>query len=268
MPRSHLREVNIKMITGKTLIGVFCDECKEHTTKTVKYLRGHIKSKRDSIYCSRECANKGHSKRMRGKGNPNHGGKFHGKTMRDRTMEERKEIGKKISETMIRKGISRGKNNPKWAGGQTKFTCTVCEKETYKKPYITRMIISGKQQPTCSEECSLVLGRRNIEYENTSIEIAVANELTERGIKYEEQYNLGDKFRLDFLLPEYGIVIECDGDYWHNLPEVKRRDRRKNSYIEACGYSLYRFWEYQINADVEACVDIVLAEINEREAVV
>lgn len=101
----------------------------------------------------------------------------------------------------------------------------------------------------------------------TSIEIKMAEELTARGIEYIEQYNLGDKFALDFFIPEYNIVIECDGDYWHTRPEAIRRDKRKNAYVKACGFSMYRFWEREINADVEACVDVVMAEINDKEAV-
>jgi very-short-patch-repair endonuclease/transposase len=97
----------------------------------------------------------------------------------------------------------------------------------------------------------------------TSIEIKMADELTNRGITYVEQHNLGDKFLLDFYLPEYKIVIECDGDYWHRLPKAIGRDKAKNAYVKACGLSMYRFWESEINLDVESCVDIVMKEIND-----
>lgn len=95
----------------------------------------------------------------------------------------------------------------------------------------------------------------------------MADELSRRSIKYLEQYNLGNKFALDFFLPEYGIVIECDGDYWHRRPDVVKRDRAKNAYISACGLTLFRFWEHETNDCVEACVDVVLAEINARDAI-
>jgi very-short-patch-repair endonuclease len=101
----------------------------------------------------------------------------------------------------------------------------------------------------------------------TSIEIKMADELSARGIEYIEQRNLGDKFLLDFFLPKYGIVIECDGDYWHRLPSSIRRDKAKNAYIKSCGLSLYRFWESEINTDVGACVDIVMVEINAMNAI-
>jgi very-short-patch-repair endonuclease len=97
----------------------------------------------------------------------------------------------------------------------------------------------------------------------TGIEIKMTDELERREIEYIEQYNLGNKFALDFFLPEYDIVIECDGDYWHRRSDVAKRDKRKNAYIKACGFPLFRFWEHEINEDVEACVDIVMSEINE-----
>ncbi len=254
-------------LKGTDLIGLFCKECKQHTLKSVKYLRRRIKAGKSEFYCDRNCADKAHAKRMKGEGNPNYEGEFHGIQMRDRTPEERKEIGKKISYTMKANGTSAGRNNSRWAGGEKPYDCVICGKEKLFRPYEQRNIESGKQSPTCSPQCALALGRRNIKTERTSIEIKMADELGVRGIKYIEQYNLGDKFRLDFLLPEYGIVVECDGDYWHTKPEVAKRDKSKNAYIKACGFSLYRFWEREINADVEACVDIVLAEINAREAV-
>lgn len=33
-------------------------------------------------------------------------------------------------------------------------------------------------------------------------------------------------FILDFWLPEYQLAIECNGEYWHNLPKRKERDKK------------------------------------------
>jgi very-short-patch-repair endonuclease len=122
----------------------------------------------------------------------------------------------------------------------------------------------GKQK---RRECGVKGALVCSEGKRTSIEIKMADELASRGIEYEEQRNLGDKFLLDFFLPEYNIVIECDGDYWHRLPSSIRRDKAKNAYIKACDLSLFRFWESEINTDVGACVDVVLTKINEMEAI-
>lgn len=251
-------------VSGTTLIGLFCKYCGQHTQKSIKYIRRRIRDGKTDFYCSRRCADRAHSLKMKGEGNPNYEGKFHGICPSTWSADKWAEVGAKISDTMIRRGTSKGERNGRWVGGAQEHDCVICGTTSKYKPYTHRKIEEGQQSPTCSTECALALGRRNIPFTRTSIELKMMTELEKRGIEYIEQYNLGDKFRLDFLLPEYNIVIECDGDYWHTLPDVEKRDKSKNAYIKACGYSLYRFWEREINADIEACVDIVLAEINAK----
>ena len=250
------------MAIDKISVKILCHECKNETEKTLKYLKRRVREGKTLFFCSRKCTDTHHSKAIKGEKNPNYNGKFHGITMADLTEEERKARGRKVSATMIARGTSRGSNNPRWAGGKRPVNCVVCDKETLATPYVYRRIEAGLQKACCSDECVLSYARSRIVSKRTSIEIAIAKELSEREITYIEQYNLGNKFSLDFFLPEHNIVIECDGDYWHNLPEVVRRDKAKNAYIKACGLSLYRFWEHEINKDTEACVDMVMKEIN------
>lgn len=112
----------------------------------------------------------------------------------------------------------------------------------------------------------------------TSIEIALEKELTRRGIPFTEQkeYKLG----IADIFIEPNIYVFADGDYWHAYdavigiaePTEKQavqiaKDIRQTRYLEGRGNVELRFWEHEINADVEACIDIVLAEINEIEAI-
>ena len=68
---------------------------------------------------------------------------------------------------------------------------------------------------------------------------------------------------MDFAFPEYKVGIECDGDYYHvnpifypNGPETKMqkrnfgRDKAKNQFLESLGWTILRFWECEINAEV------------------
>ena len=61
---------------------------------------------------------------------------------------------------------------------------------------------------------------------------------------------------MDFLL-DNNIVIECDGIYWHTKPEVMERDKRKNEHLKQEGYTMFRFTDREILADVESCVNKV-----------
>lgn len=204
---------------------------------------------------------------MRGQNNPNFNGKFHGVTSDKWSEEKRKIAGERTSKTMIERGTSKGERNGRWKGGQKPVNCIICGNGYTVPPNVYDKIIEGKRKPCCNRDCQRLYAQTQVKKTRTSIEVKMADELNSRQINYEEQYVLGNKFALDFFLPEYGIVIECDGNYWHTLPDVAKRDKSKNAYIKACGYSLYRFWESEINADVGACVDIVLAEINEKEAI-
>src|SRR5690625_1989088 len=246
---------------------VDCDECGNPTKKDVQYYKGRMKLNKDSFYCSEECVDKAHSVRMSGKGNPNYGGEWYAPCTSTWSEEKRKQATHKMIETVIKDGTFRGSNNGRWAGGMRNHNCVLCGKDTEVPPYVHRQILKGKRKPCCSNECASALGRRNVKYKATSIEIAMAEELSKRGIKYVEQYRIGNRYVSDFYLSDHNIIIECDGDYWHTLPEVITRDKRKNADIKARGYSLYRFWESEINESVEACVDIILAEINEKEAI-
>ncbi|WP_141500956.1 endonuclease domain-containing protein [Paenibacillus luteus] len=169
------------------------------------------------------------------------------------------------SERWGRKGESSGR----WRGGMVSVSCVICGSSSLVAPYVNRKIESGERAACCGPECVLMYARRNQKFSNTSIEIKMANELKRRGLNYIDQYLFKDKFRLDFLLPDHNVVIECDGDYWHNLPHVIKRDNSKNAYLRACGYRVFRFWERDINADIVKCVDEVIRAIEkEGEAVV
>lgn len=65
--------------------------------------------------------------------------------------------------------------------------------------------------------------------ENTSIELEVKRQLDELCLEYEQQkccYNkrYAKSFYADFYLPKYDLIIECNGSYWHSLPDRKERD--------------------------------------------
>lgn len=92
-------------------------------------------------------------------------------------------------------------------------------------------------------------------FKDTSIELKVEEELKKRNINYQKQVPLCKIARVDFYLPEYRIVIQCDGDYWHNLPDHKKRDEQQDKVLLFNGFNVYRFWEYEINKSVKECIN-------------
>lgn len=139
-----------------------------------------------------------------------------------------------------------GELNGNWTGGNVKITCDNCGKIRYLKKSSHRKLILNGMCWNCYKKLQ----------PKSSIEISVAEELTRRGINFKEQV-LYHRMFLDFLLPNK-IVIECDGEYWHTIPENEKRDRKKDALLKKEGYTLIRLTEKEIKSDVESCVENVL----------
>jgi len=84
----------------------------------------------------------------------------------------------------------------------------------------------------------------------SSIEFKVKEQLDDLGIRYIQQKQIFDGERiyyLDFYLPDYKLVIECNGDYWHNLPNRKYRDKCLKKFVESTKHKIVFIWEHEIN---------------------
>jgi len=82
----------------------------------------------------------------------------------------------------------------------------------------------------------------------TSIEVKVENQFLKYGIRFFNQKPInGGRCIIDFYLPEYQLVVECNGTYWHNKPERKERDRKLEEYVFSKGKDILWLWDYEIN---------------------
>lgn len=91
----------------------------------------------------------------------------------------------------------------------------------------------------------------------TRIELAVRAELDRLGIKYQIGQCIVGYFP-DILLPARHVVIECDGTYWHSLPNAPERDRKRDAKLLAAGYRTVRLSQVDIKRDVKAAVRAAL----------
>jgi len=67
-------------------------------------------------------------------------------------------------------------------------------------------------------------------------------ELDECGEKYVFQAQMA-RYTVDFMLPDKKLIIEADGDYWHSLERVKKRDVRRDDYLRSLGFQVVRITE-------------------------
>ena len=91
------------------------------------------------------------------------------------------------------------------------------------------------------------------------------NFLDKLGLNYIYQYKMVSIGRyLDFMLTDYHVAIEIDGDYWHGNPKLyeekdlnktqkwsKKVDEMKNKWCSRNGVPLIRIWEKDINEHPE-----------------
>lgn len=138
------------------------------------------------------------------------------------------ESKKKMSDTRINLGLSKGKNNPMFGKTHTP--------EAIKKIFAHRRM--------------------------NKLEKVVADELDKARVPYHFQYFIVENEickSYDFKIKGKPIIIEVDGDFWHGNPArsnhydkvdtVRRNDRIKDEIAMKRGYKVVRLWESDIKKD-------------------
>ena len=91
-------------------------------------------------------------------------------------------------------------------------------------------------------------------YFDTKIELKMQRILTKYRYKYVMHQPCCNVCLPDMMFPDKKIVIFCDGDYWHNLPNYIERDKYQDRVLLENGWIPIRFWEHEINDNIEDCL--------------
>lgn len=122
------------------------------------------------------------------------------------------------------------------------ITCLNCGEEVVVKHYAT------KERRFCSQKCFF-------EYQGpTSIEEKMMSELDESGYDYEFQKEIGN-YITDFFLEDMNLVIEADGEFWHDGVDQERED-----FLLDKGYNVIHFTGMEINDNAEGCLTEALIQ--------
>ena len=91
----------------------------------------------------------------------------------------------------------------------------------------------------------------------TNIERAMKGELEKQNIEFVEQYPIRCKYGyiVDFFLPKYNLIVECDGEVWHK--EGNSHDRKRDFYLKKRGFIILRFKGKEILNDIKECVNVI-----------
>jgi very-short-patch-repair endonuclease len=92
---------------------------------------------------------------------------------------------------------------------------------------------------------------------DTKIEILLDVFLNELNIKKDRDYrthvSILNLCQPDKVFFKQKVVVFCDGDYWHNLPNYKIRDEKQNKILKENSWIVLRFWEHEINNNPKEC---------------
>lgn len=207
-----------------------------------------------SKYCSRICKDKDMVGKILNKSNTNRGGRPKGRTLISKLCKEcgvyfdsyashnRKYCSNKCSHKPAKRGdysINLGKTpwNKHKKGLQKHSDDTKNKQRTSRLNYME----SHKGN-----------------FKNTDIEIIMKLKLKDENISFVHSKRIG-KFCVDFLIKD--IIVECDGEYWHNRPGDKAKDFIRDNYLINKGYTVLRFSEYNIKNNIKTCINFLKSKL-------
>jgi very-short-patch-repair endonuclease len=178
-----------------------------------------------------------------------------------------KQVSDKIRSQLISQGFKKG--IPSWNSGKhiktntgrTHFKKGVTSNhkgKTFEEMY---GIDKANQLKEIGRETMVrTLKEGRIHKEDTYIERLVENILLFNNVGFVKQYPYEIGIA-DFFVPESNLIIECDGDYWHNLSAYIKRDMRKTEWLENNDYLVLRFKESEIRDNLREVESHILEKI-------
>lgn len=146
-------------------------------------------------------------------------------------------------------------------------------KRRSKDPEFRRKVSEGvlrklKEDPEIIEKIKKARLRQTMPQKQTKIEVCMQKGLKRKGLNFETHLPMIG--HPDIAFPEKKVAIFCDGCYWHACPvhypwRSEERDMEKDGRIEKAltemGWTVLRFWEHEINENLEGCINKVMGVV-------
>lgn len=116
---------------------------------------------------------------------------------------------------------------------------------------------------------------------NTKPELLFRKALWAKGMRYRVN-SKKIPGKPDVSIQKHKLAIFIDGEFWHGynwderketiksnrqfwIPKIERnmqRDREVNSKLENLGYTVFRFWDWEIKTELNKCINDVMVYID------
>ena len=84
----------------------------------------------------------------------------------------------------------------------------------------------------------------------------------EQGFHFRRQVPF-EPFIVDFAEKSARLVIEVDESQHGEIPH-ERRDRKRDDHLADLGYRVLRFWNIDVDTNMDGVIDAITAELNRR----
>ena len=79
------------------------------------------------------------------------------------------------------------------------------------------------------------------------------------GVVFRRQYLIANEYIVDFVCLEKKLIIEVDGSqHADNL-----QDQKRSAQLTKLGFQIIRFWNFEIDKNLEGCVQIIRQKLKE-----
>jgi very-short-patch-repair endonuclease len=161
--------------------------------------------------------------------------------------------GRQINDAQ-RAGLTIGRT---WSKGHTKENCPIIARRAAKRAGVgagipnpahsKRMLAFYAANP--EKHPNAILARKTKGRGHTHIEKIVSDILTESGVAFNFNVNIGNKWP-DFSIPSCRLIIEADGEYWHQDAE---KEAARDAYLQSLGWRVMHFPGKALVGDTEGC---------------